>query len=122
MKKIVLISGGVLLAVALVVFIFPMRGFDAPHLAASPMSQLLDAAERMCLSNTADSKSAQLGVKLAEIKSGIEASANIEKRHAAERGAAQRFNDEIAKLESDDIRQCMIPWGDKVRALSDQVK
>ncbi|TFW29943.1 hypothetical protein [Duganella callida] len=118
MNKPAIFGAAVLLVAVLLVYFMPPSGGAAPDTQASKMYQLVDMAERMCLSNTRDKQAADLSLTLSAARSGIKGATSIEKLRAAERGAAARFTAALAQVENADIRACMEPWGAKIRDLA----
>jgi hypothetical protein len=114
--KYALAGAAVLLIALLVVFFTGRDGTDDPKL--KQLSQLADLAERTCLSNTQDAQTANLRISLKGISRQPEGDASVARKREAVRGAAAALPDAVKKIENDDIRKCMEPWSEKIRALA----
>ena len=114
--KYVLAGAGVLLVALLVVFYFGGDKPDDPKL--KQLSELATLAERTCLSNTQDAQTANLRISLKGLTRQPEGDASVERKREAVRGAAAALPDAVKKIENDDIRKCMEPWSEKIRALA----
>lgn len=118
--KYVLIAAGVLVAALLAVFLsgglFDESAPDDPKL--RELSQLVTLAERTCLSNTREEQSASLKISLEAISTQLRADSGVARKREAVRGAAAALPEAVKKLENDDIRKCMEPWSEKIRALA----
>ena len=117
MTKYLLIGAAVLVLIVLGVFFLgtnPSKPSD-PEMAR--LASLADLADRNCLSNTTDSRTAEIKVKLDAIK-GVDASASVEARRKAARGASEALSAEIQKIENAEIRKCMEPWGQQIRDMA----
>jgi len=113
--KYLLIAAGVLLVALLLVF-YLRPAADDPQL--KELGGLVALAERTCLSNTSETQTANLKLSLDAISSGVHADADVARGQDAVRGAALALPDAVKKLENDDIRKCMEPWAEKIRALA----
>ena len=114
MKRL-LIAAGVLLAVLIVVYV----AMKPPPLnpAMQRLGQLTELAERTCLSNTNDTASLTLRVRLEAVKK-VDATAGIEEQRKAARGAAEALSGELQKVENVEIRACMEPWSKQIREMA----
>jgi hypothetical protein len=113
--KILLIAAGVLLAVLIVVYV-AMKP-PSPDPAMQRLGQLAELAERTCLSNTNDTVSLTLRVRLEAVKK-LDATAGIEEQRKAARGAAEALSGELQKVENAEIRACMEPWAKQIREIA----
>jgi len=118
--KYLLVAAGVLVVALLAVFLFGGQfdgsASDDPKL--RELSQLVTLAERTCLSNTQDQQSASLKVSLEAISTQLRADSTVARKREAVRGAAAALPEAVRKIENDDIRKCMEPWSEKIRALA----
>jgi hypothetical protein len=113
--KNLLIAAGVLLAVLLVVYF--VRQPPRPDAAMQRLGQLAELAERSCLSNTNETTSATIRVRLEALEK-VDASAGIEEQHKAVRGAAEALVGELQKMENAEIRACMESWSTQIREIA----
>lgn len=115
--KYILVAAAVLL-LALGVFFF----FGSEPVSDDPkirqLGQLADLAERTCLSNTQNEQSATLKLNLDLISKQVGGTTSVTRKREALRGAAESLSDTLKKTENDDIRKCMEPWSEKIRALA----
>jgi hypothetical protein len=115
--KYILIAAAVLL-LALGIFFF----FGSPPVPDDPkirqLGQIAELAERTCLSNTQNEQSAALKLSLQLISKQVGGDASVSRKSQALRGAAESFSETVKKTENDDIRKCMEPWSEKIRALA----
>ena len=109
------IAAGVLLAVVVAVYVFTRP--PAPDPAMQRLGQLTELAERACLSNTNDSASVTIRLRLEAVKK-VDASAGIEEQRKAARGAAEALAGELQKVENAEIRACMEPWSKQIREMA----
>lgn len=123
MNNKVMIGAGVLLAILLIVFFFGPTPTNASLSNYSILNQLIVGAERMCLSNTNDARSAELKLKLGFIKggAGVDANASAEAKKSALRGASKDMEQWLAQAENTEIRNCMAPWSAKILDLVDKL-
>jgi hypothetical protein len=110
-----LIAAGVLLAVLLVVYFAKKPA--PPDPAMQRLGQLAELAERACLSNTNDTASVTIRVRLEAMKK-VDASAGIEEGRKAARGAAEALAGDLQKVENAEIRACMEPWSKQIREMA----
>ena len=115
-----LIAAGVLLAVLIVVYFTMNRKQGSPDPAMQRLGQLTELAERSCLSNTTDTTSVNIRVRLEAVKAvqNVGASAGIEEQRRAARGAAEALAGEVQKVENAEIRACMEPWSKQIREMA----
>jgi hypothetical protein len=113
--KYLLAGAGVLLIALLIVFFTGSGASDDPKL--KQLSELAELAERMCLSNTQDAQAANIRLSLKGIRQP-EGDASVARKREAVRGAGAALPDVVKKIENDDIRKCMEPWSEKIRALA----
>ncbi|HTS23664.1 MAG TPA: hypothetical protein VMN79_17870 [Casimicrobiaceae bacterium] len=114
--KYVLAAAAVFLVALLVVFYVGRDKPDDPKL--KQLAELAELAERACLSNTQDAQGANLRISLKGITRQPEGDATVARTRDAVRGAAAALPDAVKKIENDDIRKCMEPWSEKIRALA----
>jgi hypothetical protein len=110
-----LIAAGVLLVVLIMVY-FAIKPAP-PDPAMQRLGQLTEMAERACLSNTNDTASLTLRVRMEAVKK-VDASAGIEEQRKAARGAAEALSGELQKVENAEIRACMEPWSKQIREMA----
>ena len=113
--KYMLAAAAVVLVAALAIFLWPDKHPADP--AMRKMSELVDLAERVCLSNTTDTKSAGVKIRLTAVK-GLDTNAGIEARRSAARGAADGLQDAVKQLEDGEIRKCMTPFAEQIREVA----
>ena len=85
---------------------------------AKQLSDLVGLAERMCLSNTTSEQTAAIKLKLELISKQIAGDTSVSRGREALRGAADSLAEALKKAENDDIRKCMEPWSEQIRALA----
>lgn len=117
MFKTMLIASGVILAVALVVFFIERPAPPPADALLDRLSRLAELAERTCLSNVADDRTAKVKVTLERVK-GVQGAAGVEARREAARGAATGLPAEVQAIENEQIRTCMQPWAQQLRDLA----
>jgi hypothetical protein len=114
--KTLLTAAGVLLLALLAVYFFADRFKKPPP--SNPkvafLVTLADLADRSCLSNTSDSESVALRIKLQAV-GHVDATAGLEQQRTAARGAAEGLAQELKRVEDDKIRTCMEPWAHQIR-------
>ena len=113
--KYLLAAASVLLVAVFVVFFLADRHPADP--AMRQMGDLVDLAERLCLSNITDSRSADVKIKLIAVK-GLDANAGVDARRSAARGAADGLDDAVKQLEDGEIRKCMTPFAEQIREVA----
>jgi hypothetical protein len=72
----------------------------------------------MCLSNTTSEQTAAIKLKLELISKQIAGDTSVSRGGEALRGAADSLAEALKKAENDDIRKCMEPWSEQIRALA----
>jgi uncharacterized SAM-binding protein YcdF (DUF218 family) len=106
MLKYLLGGAAVLLVAVLLLYYLPLP--------VDPLVRLAELAERTCLSNTDDSRIADVKVKLNFIK-GLDGGASAETRNKAALGASEALDSAVRAIENDKIRDCMAPWAAQMR-------
>lgn len=113
-----MLAAAAVLLVALGIFFFvgsdPVP--DDPKI--RQLGQIAELAERTCLSNTQNEQSATLKVSLQLISKQVQGDTGVSRKREALRGAANSLSETLKKIENDDIRKCMEPWSEKIRALA----
>jgi hypothetical protein len=113
-----LIAAGLLLAVLIGVYFVLKPPPLSPEM--QRLSQLTDLAERACLSNSNDTSSLNLRLRLEAVKK-VDASAGIEEQRKAARGASEALSGELQKIEDAEIRACMEPWSKQIREMASKL-
>lgn len=117
MLKYSVFAAGFVLTVALAVFFLGFWPSQPADPAMDRLGRIAELAERTCLSNSTDSRVANIKLTLATVK-GIQADAHVEARREAARGAAMALPAEVQKIEDEQIRVCMQPWAQQLRDLA----
>lgn len=118
MKNIVVIGAAVLLVAVLGMFFFGGNDSKPGNPKMDELSQIVGLAERTCLSSTREEQSAALKLNLEAIDTAIRTESSAERKQQAVRGAAEAFSEALKKAENDDIRKCMEPWSERIRAIA----
>lgn len=118
MTKNLLVAAGVLLAVLIVIYLVRQPKRDP---AMQRLADLTELAERTCLSNTNDTSSLAIRSSLEAVRTKVQASAGIEEKRSAVRGAAQALDGTLQNTENNQIRTCMEPWAKQIRNMADKM-
>lgn len=123
MRKYLILGVVGLIAIALVVFYLPPKPDPTPQPAppGDPLAQqlalLAENAERTCLVGADTRTSAAVSSQIELIK-GVRASANVERREQALKGAID-FPEKLKAPEMAAARACLEPWAEQMRRLAE---
>jgi hypothetical protein len=115
MKYVFAAAAVLLIALGVVFYIGPGGPVD-PKL--KQLGQIAELAERVCLSNTQSEQSASIKLNLEAINTSLRSDAAVSRKSEALRGAATSLSEAVKKVEDNDIRTCMAPWSEQIRALA----